>query len=245
MADECPQPRRSAQQQGWRTGKLCRGQAGEPVHWPAGGRSSRAFRMEDAALGPRSTWWSTYAAGSTRRAGLQHGCCGVVQRTTMPPDTEACRGSWDPSGASLDCRSIAKSQASHPSLWLFVTRQHARPVVASVGRVWDMARQTCKAAGVVSLGSCFGCLACCAEWTKKKAGTYQQTEAPKAGIENRESKTEAGDAGSNRRSETSKNAVEVVENKHGHGQRHVRGSGSGRIEDRGSASPWSFSPFDF
>ncbi len=208
-------------------GKLCRGEVGRPVQgWPAGGRSSRAFRMEDAALGPRSTW-STYAAGSTRRAGLQHGCCGVVQRITMPPDTEACLDSLDPSGclpgSPFDCNELSPPS---PSLRLSVTRQASTAngglCRTSLGDEGQTDTQSWSV--FFSLGTCFGCLVCCAEeWTKGKSRHLPDEQK----LQRRESKTEAEDGGSNRGSETSKNAVEAVENKHGQDTCEDRGSGIG------------------
>ena len=214
-------------------GKLCRGEVGRPVQgWPAGGRSSRAFRMEDAALGPRSTW-STYAAGSTRRAGLQHGCCGVVQRITMPPDTEACLDSLDPSGclpgSPFDCNELSPPT---PSLRLSVTRQASTAngglCRTSLGDEGQTDTQSWSV--FFSLGTCFGCLVCCAEeWTKGKSRHLPDEQK----LQRRESKTEAEDGGSNRGSETSKNAR--GSRREQTRTRHVRGS---RIGDRGSASPW-------
>ena len=112
-------------------------------------------------------------------------------------------------------------------------------MVASVGRVSGMkARQTRKVVGVLFVGHLlrvFGGL-CGGVERKKQALTSKQK------LERRVSKTEAEDGGSNRRSETSNNAVEVVENKHGLG--HVRGSESGSgIGDRRVLG--RFSIFDF
>ena len=84
-------PRCRSEQQPTRTGRLVQNEvdeAGESGGRQVLARSGGRVHIPDGGRGPSTA--SAYAGGSTRRAGLQHGCCGVVQRITMAPDTEAC-----------------------------------------------------------------------------------------------------------------------------------------------------------
>ena len=70
--------------------------------------------------------------GSTRRAGLQHGCCGVVQRITMASDTEACL--WAPRPFPASQVALIITGLSHPPSWSVTHGMHSQVVVVGQAR---------------------------------------------------------------------------------------------------------------